>query len=167
MASKTEHSVTDFQQKNLNVAMKLAQLSIENAQRILQMQVEVSRDIFDDSLENADQLAHIQSPQDVMEVRARYARQAAEKMFACSRMMASVTAEMQSEMTRMVSERLASNGQEFFGAMEELMQGAPLNSHAAAEVLQHAFDSARKSLEQVSKASAEAFAAFIQPPNKR
>jgi phasin family protein len=162
MTTKTEHTVTQLQQQNLAVAMKLAQLSIESAQKLLRLQVEATRDIFDEGIVNAGLVVEADSPQEMIDLRARYARQAAEKMFTCSRTMASLTAEMQANMAKMVSERLSHNGQEFIDVMEELLQGAPLNSHTAAEVLQHAFESARKSLEQVSKASSEAFSTLAQ-----
>lgn len=167
MATKPEQTVADLQKKNLASAMKLAQLSIENSQRILQLQVEVARDIFEDGVSGAKSMAQVKSPQDAMEMRSRYAQQAAEKMFACSRNIAEITAEMQAEMSKMVSDQLNSGGQEMFGAMQDMLKGMPLNSHAAAEALQHTFDSARKTLEQVSKASTDAFASFAQIPGKK
>jgi phasin family protein len=167
MATKHEQTANDLQTKNLASAMKLAQISIENSQRILQLQVEVARDIFEDGVAGAKSMAQVKSPQDAMEMRSRYAQQAAEKMFACSRSIAEITSEMQAEMSKMVSTQLATSGQEMFGAMQEMLQGMPLNSHAAAEALQHTFDNARKTLEQVSKASSDAFAALAKVPGKR
>lgn len=167
MATKPEQTVADLQKKNLAAAMKLAQLSIENSQRILQLQVDVARDIFDDGVASAKSLAQVKSPQDAMEMRSRYAQQAAEKMFACSRTIAEITADMQAQMGKMVSDQLSTGGQEMFDAMQQMLQGMPLNSHAAAEALQHTFDNARKTLEQVSKASTDAFASFAQMPGKK
>ncbi|MDP5239612.1 phasin family protein [Uliginosibacterium sp. 31-16] len=167
MATKPEQTVADLQKKNLAAAMKLAQLSIENSQRILQLQVDVARDIFDDGVASAKTLAQVKSPQDAMEMRSRYAQQAAEKMFACSRTIAEITADMQAQMGKMVSDQLNTGGQEMFDAMQQMLQGMPLNSHAAAEALQHTFDNARKTLEQVSKASTDAFASFAQMPGKK
>lgn len=167
MTTNPEQAVAELQKKNLAAAMKLAQLSIENSQRILQLQVDVARDIFDDGVSSAKSLAQVKSPQDAMEMRSRYAQQAAEKMFACSRTIAEITADMQAQMGKMVSDQLSVGGQDMFGAMQQMLQGMPLNSHAAAEALQHTFDSARKTLEQVSKASTDAFSAFAQTPGKK
>lgn len=167
MTTKPEQSVAELQQKNLTAAMKLAQISIENAQRIMQMQVDITREIFDDGVENAKALAQAQTPQQQLETRTRYAQQAAEKMFECSRAIAGLTADMQAEMGKMLSDQISCNGQEIVDAMENMLQGMPLNNHAAAEALQHTFDGARKSIEQVTKASSEAFAAFAQMSGKR
>ncbi|MBS1209436.1 MAG: phbP [Proteobacteria bacterium] len=168
MATKPEHTVVaDLQKKNLAAALKLAQLSIENSQRIMQLQVDVARDIFDEGVTSAKSLAQVNSPQDAMELRSRYAQQTAEKMFACSRTVAEITADMQAEMGKMLSDQLNSSGQEMFGAMQDMLHGMPLNSRAAAEALQHTFETARKTLEQVSKASTEAFSAFVQMPGSK
>lgn len=167
MPTKPEEAVAMMQKKNLEAAMRLAQLSIENSQRILQLQVDVARDIFDDGVNSAKSLAQVKSPQDAMELRARYAQQAAEKMFSCSRSIAEITADLQAEMGKLVSDQLNKGGQDVFDAMQQMLQGMPLNSHAAAEALQHTFDTARKTLEQVAKASSDAFSSFAQAPAKK
>lgn len=166
MSTKPQQTIIELQQGNITAAMRLAQIAIENAQRILQMQVDVAREIFDDGVADAKSLGKVQSPHELIESRARLAQQMAEKMFACSRTIAGLTAEMQSEMGKTVSERLTSNGQEIVNTVEELLQGMPLNNHAAAEALQHTFESARKSLEQATKASSDVFSAYVQNANK-
>lgn len=167
MATKPEQTVADLQKKNLSAAMKLAQLSIENSQRILQLQVDVAREIFDDGVNSAKAMAQVKSPQDAIEVRSRYAQEAAEKMFDCSRTIAEITADMQAEMSKLVSEQLNAGGQEFFDVVQQMLQDMPLNSCAAAEALQHTFETARTTLEQVSKASADAFVSFAKRPGKK
>jgi len=166
MTTKPQEMISDIQQGNITAAMRLAQLAIENAQRILQMQVEVAREIFDDGVADAKGMGNLQNPQELIESRARFAQNMAEKMFTCSRTIAGLTAEMQTEMGKTMSERMASNGQGIVDAMEELLQGMPLNNHAAAEALQHTFESARKSLEQATKASNDVFAAYAQSAGK-
>ncbi len=158
MASKPEESFARMQQKNLEMATRLAQMSIENAQRILQLQVEVAKEIFEDGVESARKLAEAKTPQEAMELRAGYSRQTAERMFSCSQNISAITAEVQGELGKLMSEQLNKGSQEMFDAMQQMLSGMPLNSKAAAEALQHTFDTARKTLEQVSKASADAMA---------
>jgi phasin family protein len=164
MSTKPEEALASMQKKNLESAMRLARMSIENSQRILQLQVDVARDLFEDGVSSAKAMAQVKSPQEAMELRARYAQQSAEKMFSCSRGIAEVTASLQSEMSKMVSDQLNAGSQEMLDAMQQLMGGMPLNNHAAAEALQHTFEAARKTLEQVAKASSDAFSAFAQTP---
>lgn len=166
MSSKPEQAVAALQKKNLESAMRLAQLSIENSQRILQLQMQVARDMFEGGVESARAMSQVKTPQEAMELRARYAQQAAEQMFSCSRSIAEITSEVQGEMSKMVSAQLASGSQDMIEAMQGFLQGMPMNSHAAAEALQNTFDAARKTMEQVAKASSDAFNSAVKPPKR-
>lgn len=160
MAGKTEETIAAVQQRNLESAMQLAQLSIENSQRILQMQVEVAREIFEDGVASAKDLAQVKSPQEAMEVRARYAQQTAEKMLSCSRGIAEITTDMQTELGKLVSEHLDKGSKGVLDAWQQMFSGVPLNNQMASQALEQTFEAARKTLEQVSRASRDAFSAM-------
>ena len=85
MTNKAEETVAAMQKKSLDSAMKLAQLSIENSQRILQLQMQTAKDMFEDGVSNVQSLSQVKTPQEAMELRARYAQHAAEKMLSTSR----------------------------------------------------------------------------------
>lgn len=167
MKTKPEEAIAALQQKNLESAMRLAQLSIDSSQRILQLQVEVARDIFEGGVSGAKALAQVKSPQEAVELRTRYAQQTVEKMLACSQSISSITSEMQGELGKLMSDQLNKGSQEVFDAMQQMLVGMPFNGNAATEALQHTFDTARKTLEQVSKASSDAFASFVPPTGKK
>ena len=165
--NKVEETVAAMQKKNLESAMRLAQLSIENSQRILHLQMQTAKEMFEDGVSNVQSLTQIKTPQEAMELRARYAQQAAEKMLTTSRNIAEITAEVQTEMSKLVSQQLTSGSHDMMEAMQGFLKGMPLNSHAAAEAMQTTFETARKTLEQVAKASSEAFSAVAQTGKKR
>lgn len=167
MTNKVEQTVAAMQKKNLESAMRLAQLSIENSQRILQLQMQTAKEMFEDGVHNVQSLSQIKTPQEAMELRARYAQSAAEKMLSTSRNIAEITSEVQAEMSKLVSQQLTSGSQELMDAMQGFLQGMPLNSHAAAEAMQTTFENARKTLEQVAKASSDAFTAVSKPAAKK
>ena len=165
--NKVEQTVAAMQKKNLESAMRLAQLSIENSQRILHLQMQTAKEMFEDGVSNVQSLTQIKTPQEAMALRARYAQQAAEKMLTTSRNIAEITAEVQTEMSKLVSQQLSSGSHDMMEAMQGFLKGMPLNSHAAAEAMQTTFETARKTLEQVAKASSEAFSAVAQTGKKR
>lgn len=160
MATKAEDTLESLQKKNLEAAMRLAQMSIDNSQRILQIQVDAARDIFDDGVSSAKALAQVKSPQEAMELRAHYAQQTAERMFNCSKSISELTVEMQGTLGKMMNEQISQGCQDTMETMQKMFAAMPMNGNAAAEALQHTFDTARKTLEQVSKASSDAFATF-------
>ncbi|HEX5125663.1 MAG TPA: phasin family protein [Rhodocyclaceae bacterium] len=171
MTNNNDQAAAAIQKKTLESAVKLAQISIENSQRILELQMHVAREIFEDGVSSAKALAQAKTPQEAMELRTRYSQQAAEKVFACSRGIAEITADIQTAMSKMVSQQLTHGSQEIMESMQGFLKGMPMpmNNHAAIETLQNSFEVARKTLEQVTKASTDAIASFAQSstPKKR
>lgn len=163
MTTKTDQTVAAIQKKNLEATMALAQLSIDGSQRILQLQAEAARSLFEDGVAGAKALAAAASPQEAADLRMRYAQQTAQKMLECSRNVAAITAELQGAMAKMITSQFNQGGQEMMEAFQEMMKGMPMNPQAATEAMQNSFESARKALEQVAKVSGEAFAAFTSP----
>jgi len=84
MASKQEQ-LNELQKKNLEAAMRLAQMSIENSQRIMEIQVSTAKRLFEEGVENAKALSAAKDPKGVMELRAGYAQATTEQMLACAR----------------------------------------------------------------------------------
>ncbi|MFA9439554.1 phasin family protein [Uliginosibacterium sp. sgz301328] len=158
MASNQE-ALGALQKKNLDAAMELAQLSIENSQRILELQMQAARDIFESGVSSARAVAQASTPQEALQLRSRYAQETTEKMLACSRGIAQVATELQIEMGRLVSQQFAESGSDVIASMQGMFKNTPLSNDAATKALQDSFDTARRTLEQVVQASSAAFGA--------
>lgn len=150
----------ELQKKNMDAAMRLAQLSIENSQRIVELQVETAKSMFDEGVENARALTTAKDPQQVLNLRTQYTQATTEKMLACARRIAEITAESQAEFGRMVSQQLSSGSHDMMDAMQKMLSGMPMGSHQSGNALQSAMETSRQAFEQITKASTEAFKAF-------
>ncbi len=62
MANKQEQ-FNELQKKNLEAAMRLAQLSIENSQRIMEIQVTAAKSLFEEGVHNAKAMSTSQGPE--------------------------------------------------------------------------------------------------------
>ena len=67
----TKHEFGEIQRKNMEAAMRLAQLSIENSQRIMALQSALARELFQESVEQARAQTGSADPQEIMKLRAR------------------------------------------------------------------------------------------------
>lgn len=169
MATKPEQ-FNELQKKNLEAAMRLAQMSIENSQRIMELQVATAKSLFEEGVNNAKALSSAKDPQSVMELRTQFAQHSTEKMLACAREIAEITAQTQAEVGKLVSAQLSSGGHDVFEAMQKMFQGMPITDQNAMTAFQTAIDTTRSAFEQMTRASAEAFQAFsslTQPPKSR
>ena len=161
MSTKPEQ-MTELQKKNVETAMRLAQMSIESSQRIMQLQVDTARSLFEESVANARSLAEVSDPKAQMELRTKIAQTTTEKMLACARQIAQISSETQSQFGKMVSEQLATGSKDFMEAMQKMFAGMPTGTAPGMGSMQDALDAARSAFEQVIKASQDAFANMTQ-----
>ena len=161
MATKNDQT-NELQRKNIEAAMRLAQMSIENSQRIMELQVQTAKALFEDGVENAKAMTATQDPQKIVELRSQYAQATTERMLACAREIAEVAARSQAEVGKMVSEQLNSGGQDVFEAFNKMFTGMPVTDQTAVNAIQGAMDTARNAFEQMTRASTDAFQAFSQ-----
>ena len=166
MASKQEQ-LNELQKKNLEAAMRLAQLSIENSQRIMEIQVNTAKRLFEEGVENAKALSATKDPKDMMDLRTHYAQSTTEQMLACARQIAEITASTQAEFGKLIGEQLSSGSTDIFEAMQKMFKGMPISDQNALGAMQTAMDTTRAAFEQMTRASTEAFQNFTQPPKGR
>lgn len=162
MVTKNEQ-LGEMQRKGLDAAMQLAQLSIENSQRIMALQVETAKALFEESVKNAKALASVKDPREAMELRAEYARATTERMMATARQIAELTTEAHGQFGKMFGAHLTGGGKEMMEAWQKMFSFNPAAGQAAQTAmgsLQQAIDMARGAFEQMTKASTDALDTF-------
>ncbi len=165
MATKQDQ-FNELQKKNLEAAMRLAQLSIENSQRIMEIQVSTAKSLFEEGVQNAKAMSSATDPKGMMDLRAHYAQATTEKMLACAREIAEITAATQAEVGKLVGEQLTTGSHDMVEAMQKLFKGMPIADQNALGAMQTAMDTTRAAFEQMTRASTEAFQAFTQQGGK-
>lgn len=161
MASKQDQ-VNELQKKNLEAAMRLAQMSIENSQRIMELQVSTAKSLFEEGVNNAKALSAARDPQAMLELRTQFAQNATERMLACAREMTELTSRTQAEVGKLVGQQLSGSGQDVFEAMQKMFQGMPITDQNAMTAVQTAMDTTRAAFDQMTRATTEAFQLFNQ-----
>lgn len=166
MAANKQDQFNELQKKNLEAAMRLAQLSIENSQRVMEIQVATAKSLFEEGVQNAKALASIKDPKQAVELRTQYAQTTTEKMLSCAREIANITTRTQAEVGKLVGEQLSTGSHDVFESMQKMFQGMPITDQNALNAMQTAMDTTRSAFEQMARASTEAFQAFTQSGGK-
>ena len=161
MITKPEQ-LSDLQKKNLEAAMRLAQLSIENSQRIMELQVATAKSLFEDGVNNAKAISTAKDPQQMMELRTRFAQTSAEKMLQCAREITELASQAQTEVGKLVGAQLSSGGQDVLDVFQKMFQGLPVSDQNMMNAVQSAIDTTRSAFEQMARVSADAFQMFNQ-----
>jgi phasin family protein len=156
MASKAEFG--EIQRKNMEAAMRLAQLSIENSQRILALQTQLARELFQDGVQQATvQAKSAAAPGDILKLRAEYAQATTQKMVAVAQEVAKIGNDARVEFSRLLTEQLAAGSQEMADAFQNFFKAMPGQNTNVMETMQAAMANANSAFEQMTRASAVAF----------
>ncbi|NWG31761.1 MAG: phasin family protein [Rhodocyclaceae bacterium] len=156
MSGKIEH-LSELNRKNMEAAMHLAQLSIENSQRVMALQNELARELFNAGVENARALAQAKDAQEVMRLRAEYAQETTRKMMAAAQQVAEIGNEARAAFARMLTEQLASGSQEMADAYQSFLKTLPGQPPNLLEMMQQAMATANSAFEQIAKATTAGF----------
>ena len=165
MAGKTE-VISELNRKNMEAAMRLAQMSIENSQRVMALQNELARELFNDGVENARAQSGAQDPQVVMRLRAEYAQETARKMMAVAQQVAEIGNDARLAFSRMLTEQLASGSQEMADAFQGFFKSLPGQNPNMLEMMQQAMATANNAFEQIAKATTASFTGMGEMAHK-
>lgn len=150
-------NLTELNRRNMEAAMRLAQMSIENSQRVMALQNELAREMFQQGVDNARSLASAKDPQQLMQLRTQYAQETAQQMMAAAQKVAEIGNEARAEFTRMLTEQLASGNQEMVDAFQGFFKVMPGQNNNFMEIMQQSMATANSAFEQIAQASAAAF----------
>ncbi len=153
MIAKPEQ-FSELHRKNMEAAMKLAQMSIENSQRIVALQVDVAKTLFQDSVDNAKALAAAKDPQQAIALRTHFTQETAQKMIAAAREIAEIGNNSRTEFSQLLTEQLASGSKDMMEAFQSFFGSLPGQNAHIMETMQHAMANANKAFEQITQASA-------------
>ncbi|KAF0166101.1 MAG: phasin family protein [Rhodocyclaceae bacterium] len=165
MAGKVEQ-FSELHRKNMEAAMRMAQLSIENSQRIMALQSELAKEMFQSGVENAKAQTGARDPQAMMQLRTQYAQETTQRMVAAAQQIAEISNSARSEFARLVTEQLASGSQEMTEAMQTFMKSLPGQTPNMMESFQQAIATANQAFEQISKASTAAMSSVGETVKK-
>ncbi len=152
---KTEQ-FSEMHRKNMEAAMRLAQLSLENSQRVMALQTELAKSLFEEGVANAKAQTTAKDPSEVMKLRADYAQETARKMVSAAQDIAAISNDARAEFTRMLTEQLASGSKEMTDTLQGFFKNLPGANPNMMESMQQAIATANAAFEQIATVSSAA-----------
>ena len=148
--------ITDMQRKGMETAKQLAQLSIENSQRILTLQTELAQELFKDGVASAKSLLEAKDPQEMLGLQTRYAQEMAQKLAAATQKVSAIGNQAREQLTSLSSQMTKGSG-ELHNVFKDFLHLPQTANPDFAKVVQQAMATAHQAFEQMTKASAAAF----------
>ena len=147
-------SLQDLQSKNLETGMKLAQITLDNSQRLIALQLEITRKLVEDSIDNARSLTSLKDPQQILSQQTQYAQETAQTMMDAVRQLAEATATSRAEINHLFAEQFANGGKDFINSFQSLFGNIPNTGSSFMDSVQQSMSSFTQAYEQFAKASA-------------
>jgi len=149
--------LSDMQRRNIEAAMKLAQLSVENSQRIVALQLDVAKKLLQDSMDSAKALAAATDPQEAVALRTRFTQESAQVMIAAARDFAEIGNDARGDFFRLMAEQWTSSSKDMMEAFQSFFGAAPGQNASVMDTMQRAVAGANSAFEQLVRASTSVF----------
>lgn len=148
---KAEEHITGLNREAMDAATALARIAVENAEKLVQLQLETLRATLDDSLRGARDLAQVKDPQQYAAQRAKAVEHGVERMMDYSGKMYELVAATQAEIGRLMEARLAAVGREMSRALDDAAKAGPAGAAPAVDAIRQSLAATNAMIETLSK----------------
>jgi phasin family protein len=156
----------DIHRKNMEAAMRLAQLSIDNSQRIMGLQAALAKALFESSMANAKESTSVKSPQDLLKLRTEYVQDTTQKVVEVAQQVAEIGNQSRAEFSQLLTEQLAAGNKDLADSMQGFMKNLPAGLPNVMQAMEQAMTTANAAFDQISKASASAISSVSSMAKK-
>lgn len=154
----------ELQRKNLETCMKLAQISFDNSQRLVALQLDITKKLFEDGIENAKAQTASKDPQQALALQSRYAQESTQAIMDATRQLTELCSASCSECAQLLTEQYTSGNKDMAASFQSLFGALPGQNTNLMESMTQAMASVSNAFEQFAKASTTTFAAESKTP---
>lgn len=128
---KAPEQIISFNRDALEATMKMAKLSMENAEKLVRLQLETLREMLEGNLKNAQDVADIKDPQQFATQRAKVLEESVEQMVTYSRKVYDLAAATQAELGKLMQTRFETFNRDIGQMVNNAATSAPAGSEPA------------------------------------
>ena len=152
MYSATEQ-FADFNKVNVAQATKLAALAMQNAEKLVNLNMNAAKVVLAKGVESATAAASVKDVQDLMALRAKYAETGVEAATAYTRSLYEISSQAQAQFTALAEEAWSTYTKDTAAWVEQASKSAPAGSDAAVNAFKSTFAASTAAFDQFQKAT--------------
>ncbi|HJU22413.1 MAG TPA: phasin family protein [Casimicrobiaceae bacterium] len=146
-------SFTEFNQANVANAIKLASFSIENAEKLVNLNINAAKLAIAQAIEGAQAAASAKDVQELLELRAKLAEVGVQSATGYSRTLYELSSEAQAGFSALAEETWKTYTKGVASWVEKASQTAPAGSDVAVNALKSTFAASTAAFDQFQKAT--------------
>lgn len=155
---------------NMEIAMRFANVAMQGAGRMIDLQLKAAKSAFEDGVENAKALAGVKDVQQLAALKDNLAQPTIEKATAYAKSIYDVANATQSEFAKLLEEQVADFNKQVLTALDKLVKTAPAGSEVGVAAIKSgiaAVNAAYDNLSKVAKQLTEATQSNIEAVAKQ
>lgn len=150
MTTTPQQQLSELSLANLEKSIRLTHIALNGAERMLNLQMEMTRDLLAENAATAKALAGIKNAQELMEFQKNLAQPSISKPVALARTVYETAAATQSELNKLVEEQLIDFNKNLLNTLNDTFGQVPASA-AAISAIKNAVESATTAYDTVSK----------------
>jgi phasin family protein len=152
MYAPTEQ-IANLSKANIAQATKLAALALENAEKLVKLNMSAAKVVLAQGVEGASAAASVKDVQDLFALRAKYAESGVEAATAYTRGLYEISSEAQAQFTAFAEEAWSTYTKDVAGWVEKASKSAPAGSEAAVNAFKSTIAASTAAFDQFQKAT--------------
>lgn len=143
----------DFNQVNVAQATKLAAIALENAEKVMALNLNTAKLAFAQSVEGASAVASVKDVQDLIALPTKYAETGVQSVVGYSRSLYEISAAAQAQFSAFAEEAMAGYTKGLASWVEKASASAPAGSEVAINAMKSTVAATSAAFDQFQKAS--------------
>lgn len=154
--SSVPSQIAEFNQSVLQAAINFANLSVENAERLVHLQIESAKSAIEESAEHAKALTNVKDVQELAALRAKLTETSIEKAVSFSRSLYDLANEAQGKVSQLVEEQLTAFNENMVSAVENAAKNAPAGAEVAVAAVKSSVAATTAAVDSFKRAAKQA-----------
>jgi phasin family protein len=157
--SVTPEQLAEFaaaNKSNLDALLGLSQKAFEGIEKLVELNLQVSRAALDESAEHAKALLSVKDAQELLTLQAGLLQPASEKVLAYGRQVYDIASSTQAEVAKLAEAQVSDAQQKLQAFVETAVKNAPAGSESAVAMVKSAVAAATNAIESAQKAAKQA-----------
>ncbi len=146
-------SFSKISASGVETALRFAQISLDSTERLVKLQLELSKQALEDQVNATRQLTQAKDPQEALQQVNALSGHSAEKAVNHSRELYDIVSSTQASLTRLAEEQLNQFNKNLVGSLDGLAQNAPAGSDAMVNAFKSSFAATAAAINTLQRAA--------------
>jgi len=154
--AKMQQPLADFNRNAIEAMLGFAQVSMENAEKLMRLQLDAAKRFMSEQGESVRALAEAKDTAAMMSVRSRLTEQTLDRAQGYWREVYQLVTSAQQQMNKVFEQSFGDYQQDVSSALEKMVKAAPGGSDATAAAIRSTMEATRAAIDNMTKAARQA-----------